>query len=88
MSWPPRACIERTDHMLVYEPNKPSSLTSIEGGFTPTASMAGSGEKVGTESWIGQSSCCGLCQELFFSKAVALSIAVDDFTKGCYTWIT
>jgi hypothetical protein len=35
MSWPPRASIECTDHMLVYEPNKPSSLTSIEGGFTP-----------------------------------------------------
>jgi hypothetical protein len=25
-----------------------------------------------------------LCQEPFFSEAVALSITVDDFIKGCY----
>jgi hypothetical protein len=29
-----------------------------------------------------------LCQEPFFSRAVALSIAVDDFMKGCYMWTT
>jgi hypothetical protein len=26
----------------------------------------------------------GLCREPFFSGAVALSIAVEDFTKGCH----
>jgi hypothetical protein len=35
-----------------YGPGKPSSLTSIEGGFTPTGSMAGSGEKLGTDPQI------------------------------------
>jgi hypothetical protein len=55
-----------------------------EGGFTPTASMVASGEKLGTDLWIGQPTCCGLCREPFFSGAVALSIAVDDFMKGCH----
>jgi hypothetical protein len=62
----------------------PSILTSTEGGFTPTTSMAGSEEKLGMNLWIGQPSCYGLCQEPFFSGAVALSIVVDDFVKGCY----
>jgi hypothetical protein len=48
--------------------------------------MAGSGEKLGMDQRIGQSSGCGLCRELFFSGAVALSIAVDDREKGCYMW--
>jgi hypothetical protein len=74
--------------MLVYGPSKPNSLLSIEGGFTPTASMAGSGEKLGTDMWISQSSCYGLCREPFFSGVVALFITVDDFTKGYYTWTT
>jgi hypothetical protein len=87
MGWPPRASIERTNHILVYEPSKPSSLTSTEGGFTPTALMAGSGEKLGTDSLIGQLSCCELCQEPFFSGAVVLFIDVDDFIKGYYMWI-
>jgi hypothetical protein len=72
----------------VYGPSKTSSLWSTEGGFTPTASMAGSGEKSGTNPWIGQPSYCGLCREPFFSRAVALSIAVDDCVKGCYMWTT
>jgi hypothetical protein len=76
-------------HAGAYVPSKPSNLPSTEGGFTPTISMAGSGEKLVTDPWIGQSSCCGLSREPFFSGAVALSIAVDDGTKGCYiltTW--
>jgi hypothetical protein len=72
--------------MLVYEPSKPSSLTSIEGGFTLTASMVGLEEKLRTDPRIGQPSCCGLDREPFFSGAVALSIAVDGFTKGYYMW--
>jgi hypothetical protein len=67
-----------------YEPGKPSSLPSIEGGITPTASMAVLGQKLGTDPRIGQPTCCGLCRELFFSGVVALSIAIDDFIKGCY----
>jgi hypothetical protein len=35
-------------HAGVYGPSKPSSLPSTEGGFTPTASMTGSGEKLCT----------------------------------------
>jgi hypothetical protein len=46
--------------------------------------MAVLGDKLGTNPWIGQLSCCGLGQESFLSRAVTLSIAVDDFYKGCY----
>jgi hypothetical protein len=46
------------------------------------------GEKLGMNPWIGQSSCCRLDREPFFSGAVGLSIVVDDFVKGCYTWTT
>jgi hypothetical protein len=74
--------------MLVYGSSKPNSLMSTEGDFTPTASMAGSGEKLGLDLWISQPSCCELCQEPFFLGAVTLSIAVDDFMKGCYVWTT
>jgi hypothetical protein len=59
-------------------------MPSTEGGFTPTASMVGSGEKLGTDPQIGQPACCGLCREPFFSGAVALSIIVDDSVKGCH----
>jgi hypothetical protein len=69
-----------------YRPSKPSSLTLIDGGFTPIASMAGSGEKLGMDPWIGQPSCCRLCRESFFSRAVVLPIVVDDFVKGCYAF--
>jgi hypothetical protein len=67
-----------------YGPGKLSIQPSTEGHFTPTASMAGSREKLGTDPLIGRPSCCGLCQEPFLSGAVALSIAVDDFMKGCH----
>jgi hypothetical protein len=69
--------------MLVHGSSKPSSLTLTEGGFTPTASMVVLGEKLGTGPWIDQLSCCGLGREPFFSGAVAMFIAADDFTKGC-----
>jgi hypothetical protein len=58
----PRASIERTYRMLVYGPTKPNSLTcrSVShltcGSVTPTASMAGSREKLDTDPWIGQPS--------------------------------
>jgi hypothetical protein len=41
----PRASTERTCRMLVYGPNKLSSLPSTEGGFTSTASMVASGRE-------------------------------------------
>jgi hypothetical protein len=85
MGLPQQYSIERTDRILVYGPSKPSSLTSTKGGFTPTTSMVVLGEKLGTDPQIGQPSCCELGREPFFSEAVALSIAVDDFMKGCYT---
>jgi hypothetical protein len=95
----PRLCRLRTDglapreqvfNVLIacrgYVPDKPSSLSSTEGGLTTTASMAGSEEKLGTDPWISQPSCCGLCREPFFLRVVALSIAIDDFVKGSYMW--
>jgi hypothetical protein len=46
--------------------------------------MAGSGGKLGMDPQIGQSMRWRLCREPFFSGAVALSIAVEDFIKGCH----
>jgi hypothetical protein len=66
MSWPPRASIERTDCILVFM--GPASLTACRQqmfDFTPTALMVGLGEKLGTDPWISQPTCCGLCQEPF-----------------------
>jgi hypothetical protein len=53
-------------------------------GFAPTASIAVPGEKLGTNLWIGQPTCCDLCREPFFSGAVALLNSVDNYVKGCY----
>jgi hypothetical protein len=39
---------------------------------------------MGVDPRIGQSARWGLCQEPFFSGAAALSIAVEDFVKGCH----
>jgi hypothetical protein len=60
-------------------------------GFTPTASLIGLGGKLGTDSRIGQPTCCGLCQEPLFSGTVTLLNSIDDYAKGCYmgtTWYT
>jgi hypothetical protein len=46
----------------------------------PPASLAGSGEKLGINLRIGQSVCCGLCQEPFFSGAVQI---YRRLVKGC-----
>jgi hypothetical protein len=67
-----------------YGLGKPSILQSTEGSFTPTASVTILGEKLSMDPRIGQPACGGLCQEPFFSGAVALSIVVDDNAKGCY----
>jgi hypothetical protein len=47
--------------------------------------MVGLEEKLDTDPWIGQSSCCELGKELFFSWAVTLLNSVDDYMKDCYT---
>jgi hypothetical protein len=56
--------------------------------FAPTASLVGSGEKLGTDPQISQPTCCGLCREPSFSGAVALLNSVNDYVKGCFTWTT
>jgi hypothetical protein len=67
-----------------YRPDKPSSWLSIEAYIFPTASLAVMGEKLGMDSRTGQSVCCGLGQEPFFSGVVDLFKSVDDYLKGCY----
>jgi hypothetical protein len=78
-------------HASVYEPSRPSNWLSTEAWLFPTASLVVLGEKLGTDLWISQPSCCGSCRESFFSGAVNLFKSVDDFMKGCYmltTWDT
>jgi hypothetical protein len=50
-----------------------------------TASMVGSGDKLGTDLRITQVG-WGLCWEPFFSGVVNLFKYVDECAKGCYTW--
>jgi hypothetical protein len=50
----------------------------------PTASLVDSGEKLGTDPWVGQLTCCGLCQESFFSGAVRSVQICRRLMKGCY----
>jgi hypothetical protein len=52
----------------------------------PPASLAGSGEKLGTDPRIGQPACCGLCWELFFLGAVGSVQICRRPTKGCHVW--
>jgi hypothetical protein len=50
----------------------------------PPASLAGSGEKLGMDQWIGQPVCCGLCWEFFFSGAVIFVQICQRLAKGCH----
>jgi hypothetical protein len=50
----------------------------------PPASLAGLGEKLGTDPWIGQPACCGLCQEPFFSGPVGSVQIYRHLVKGCH----
>jgi hypothetical protein len=50
----------------------------------PPASLAGSGEKLGMDLSIGQSACCGLCREPFFSGAVRSIQICRRLVKGCH----
>jgi hypothetical protein len=86
MGWPPRESIERTDHMPVYGPNKPSSRLLIEACLFSTVSLAVVGKKLGMDIRISQPLCCELCRESFFSGVMDLFKSVDDYAIGCYTW--
>jgi hypothetical protein len=50
----------------------------------PSASLASSGEKLGTDPRIGQPVCYGLCQEPFFSGVVGSVQIYWCLTKGCH----
>jgi hypothetical protein len=67
-----------------YGLSKPSSQLSIEAWLFPMISLAIVEEKLGTDPWIGQPSCCGLGREPFFSWTVDLFKSVSDYVKGCY----
>jgi hypothetical protein len=97
----PRLCRLRTDglapaskywtywsHAGVYGPSKPSNFSSIEAWLKTTASLVGLEEKLGTDPWIGQSTCGGLCQEPFFLGAVESVQICRHLVKYCYIWTT
>jgi hypothetical protein len=67
-----------------YRPGKPSSWSSSGAWLTPPALLAGSGEKLGTDLWIGQPVCCGLCREPFSSGAVGSVQICWRLAKGCH----
>jgi hypothetical protein len=71
-------------HAGVYGPSKFSSGLSIKTWLFPTTSLVVVQEKLGTDPRIGQSVCCGLCQEPFFSGAVYLFKSIDYYAKGCH----
>jgi hypothetical protein len=50
----------------------------------PPASLAGSGEKLDTDTRIGKPMCCGLCQKPFFSGAVGFVQICRCLMNGCH----
>jgi hypothetical protein len=50
----------------------------------PLTSLAGSGEKLDMDSWISQPTCCELCREPFFSRAVGSVQICRCLAKGCH----
>jgi hypothetical protein len=74
-------------HAGIYGPSKPSSLSPTVAWLTPTASLVGLGEKLGTDPRVGQPVCFGLCLEPFFSGVVGSIQICRRLTKGCYMWI-
>jgi hypothetical protein len=50
----------------------------------PPASLAGLGEKLGTDPRIGQLACCGLCREPFFLGALGSVQIYRRLVKGCH----
>jgi hypothetical protein len=93
----PRLCRLRTEglvpvskywmywsHTGVYGPSKPSRWSSTEAWLKSTTSLVGLGEKLGTDPWIGQLACCGLCWEPCFSGAVGSIQIYWWLMKGCH----
>jgi hypothetical protein len=75
-------------HADVYGRSKPSSWSPTGAWLMPTTSLVGSGEKLGTDPWVGQPACCGLCQKPFFLGAVGSVQICQRIMKGCYMWTT
>jgi hypothetical protein len=67
-----------------YGPGKPGSWSSSGAWLTPPASLARSGEKLGTDRRIGQPTLCGLCREPFFSGAVGSVQICRCLVKCCH----
>jgi hypothetical protein len=67
-----------------FSPTPPSSWSSSGAWLTPPASLAGSGEKLGTDPRISQPTCCGLCREPFFSGVVGSVQIYRHPVKGCH----
>jgi hypothetical protein len=88
MGWPREQVLNVPIACRRYGPDKPSSWLSTEACLFPTASFVVMGEKLGTDPWTGQSTCCGLGREPFFSGAVDLFKSVDDYMKDCYALTT
>jgi hypothetical protein len=74
-------------HAGVYGPSKPSSWLPTRAWLTPTPSLVGSEEKLGTDLWVSQPACCVLCREPFFSGVVGSVQIYHCLVKGCYMWI-
>jgi hypothetical protein len=71
-------------HAGVYGSSKPSSWSSTEAWLKSTASLVGSGEKLGMDPWINQPAQCGLCREPIFSGAVGSVQFCRWLMKGCH----
>jgi hypothetical protein len=84
MGWPLRSSIEHIDHILVF-----MGLVSQVAchhqmfGFTPSASLASRGEKLG-ETCKSLSRARGCIGSTGFSGAEDLSSSVDDYVKSCH----
>jgi hypothetical protein len=85
---PPRASIECTDHILVYRPSKPSSMSSTEAWLKPTALLA----MRGRETWWGCRSVSrrvgDVVESPYFLGAVGSIQIYRWLVKGYYMWTT
>jgi hypothetical protein len=71
-----------------YGSSKPTSLSSTEPWLNSTASLVSLGEKLGMDPCIGQSTCCGLYWEPFFSGAEGSVQIYRWLIKYCYVrWL-
>jgi hypothetical protein len=75
-------------HAGVYGPRKPSSCSPIGAWLTPTTSLVGSGERLGTNPCVGQLVWSGLYREPSFSGVVESIQICWRLVKCCYIWTT